>query len=53
MSESIIGLYKNVLVLWDGEPFGLREAIGIILILSAAGVEIGVLCAPDAGVLVW
>ena len=40
MGEVVVGVGSAAL--FSGEPFGLREAIGTILILSAAAVEIGV-----------
>jgi drug/metabolite transporter (DMT)-like permease len=40
MGEVVVGVGSAAL--FSGEPFGLREAIGTILILSAAAVEISV-----------
>ena len=40
MGEVVVGVGSAAML--SGEPFGLREAIGTILILSAAAVEIGV-----------
>lgn len=40
MGEVVVGVGSAALL--SGEPFGLREALGTLLILSAAAVEIGV-----------
>jgi len=40
MGEVVVGVGSAAML--SGEPFGLREAIGTLLILSAAAVEIGV-----------
>ena len=40
MGEVVVGVSSAALL--SGEPFGMREAIGTLLILSAAAVEIGV-----------
>jgi len=40
MGEVVVGVGSAAML--SGEPFGLREALGTVLILSAAAVEIGV-----------
>ena len=40
MGEVVVGVGSAALL--SGEPYGLREAIGTVLILSAAAVEVGV-----------